>query len=68
MIPCRLGTVDVEFFDLVGGLIGPTPLVAIFALDKGQMHKVLIGLGGGVFAGRRLEMIYDTASVFLSDL
>jgi hypothetical protein len=68
MIECRIGTVEVEFFDHLGGRLGPSPLVGMFAFDNGQMPKVLIGLGGGVFAGRRLEMVYDASKIVLSEL
>jgi hypothetical protein len=67
-IPCRLGAVSVEFFDYHGGRIGPTSVVAMFAHDNGQMRDILVGLGGGPFAKRRLEMIYDTASIALIDI
>jgi hypothetical protein len=67
-IPCRLGTMSIEFFDHVGGWVGPTPIVAMFAFDHGQMRDILVGLGGGPFTRRRLEMIYDTATISLSDI
>jgi hypothetical protein len=67
-IPCRLGALAVEFFDQLGGRLGPTPIVAMFAHDNGLMRDILAGLGGGSFTKRRLELIYDTASVALIDI
>ncbi len=67
-IPCRLGTVPIEFFDHLGGRVGPTEIVAMFAFDNGQMRDILVGLGGGPFVKRRLEMIYDTSTISLSDV
>lgn len=66
--PCRLGVVSIEFYDNVGGRVGPAEIVAMFALDRGQMRDILIGLGGGTFSNRRFEVLYDTQSVSLNDI
>jgi hypothetical protein len=65
---CRLGLVQVEIFDLMGGRIGPTEIVAMFASDRGRMRDIVLGLGGGIFAKRRLEMIYDVPTIVLTDV
>ncbi len=68
VIPCRVGTVGIEFYDHVGGRLGPTEIVAMFAYDYGQMTEVLVGLSGGPFTKRRLEMTYDTPAITLTDV
>jgi len=64
----RLGVVPVEFYDHLGGRLGLAPIVAMFAFDNGQMRDTLVGLGGGPFTKRRLELIYDAPTIVLSDV
>ncbi len=66
-IPVRLGSVVNELFDHLGGRLGPFEIVAMFAQDHGRMRDLLLGLGGGVFANRRLEMVYTDQAITLSD-
>ena len=73
-VPCRVGIVPVRFLDLpepedaqgkdTGQSLGPTDIAAMFAYDKHlerdgyKPRQILIGLGGGPFTGRRLDMVY----------
>ena len=66
IIPCRLGALSIEFFDHIGGRIGPAEVVAMFAHDGGKMRDILIGLGGGPFKKRRFEMIHDQSAISFS--
>jgi hypothetical protein len=63
----RFGTVSIEFYDHLRGRVGPLKIVGMFAFDNGQMRDILLGLGGGTFSKRRLEMDYDAQSILLSD-
>ncbi len=67
-ISCRLGLISLEFFDALGGRVGPVEIIAMFAYDNGRMRDILVGLGGGTFTKRRLEMIYDDQNIWLSDI
>ena len=64
----RLGLITVEFFDAIGGRVGPAEIMATFAHDNGRMRDILVGLSGGTFTKRRLELVYDDQNISLSDV
>jgi len=70
VIRCRIGVVSMEVLsikkDRIGPeRVGPSRLAAMFAFDGGRMKEILLGLGGGMFARRRFEFVYDRESVVL---
>jgi hypothetical protein len=72
-IPCRIGLVSIEILSIKKNRIGPeqlgpSDLLAMFAFDGGRAREILLGLAGGFLDNRRLEFIYDTASVILRAL
>ena len=72
VIHCRIGVVSIEVLSIKKHRIGPeqlgpSDLLAMFAFDGGRAREILLGLGGGFFANRRLEFIYDSASVVLRE-
>jgi hypothetical protein len=64
-IRCRLGIVEVRLRDLESRCIGPISIVAKFAEDNNRLGNSLLGLGGGILAGRRLYLHYDQNSAWL---
>jgi hypothetical protein len=68
---CRLGRVAVELDDFrrPKNKLGPFDILALFALDNGQIRQPpLLGLSGGVFAGRRFLLAYDVGRAFLREM
>ena len=71
-IQCRIGLVSIEILSIKRNRIGPeqlgpSDLVAMFGFDGGRAREILLGLAGGFFADRRLEFVYDAASVVLRE-
>jgi hypothetical protein len=67
----RLGRITVEFCDFrrPKNKIGPVDILALFALDNGQIRQPpLLGLSGGVFGGRRFLLAYDIGRAFLREM
>lgn len=44
--------------------IAPSHIVSLFASDGGLLKQVVLGLGGGAFAGKRLEFDYDSQTAW----
>lgn len=63
-VPCRPGLIRLQLIDLENHAIPPSHVVSLFALDDGLLKQVVLGLGGGEFAGRSLEFDYDSQTAW----
>jgi hypothetical protein len=66
-IPSRLGRIVVTAVDYSGTRLAPVPVVGKFAEDNGTLQRILLGLHGDLFDGRRLIVEPDLREAWLED-
>ena len=63
---CRRGRVDLSVASSESAVVlPPTPVLVLCARDGGTLKQALVGLAGGVLAGRRLVVEPDLAAARL---
>lgn len=67
-IACRVGVIEVTFFDSAMRILRPRRVVVKCAEDAGVIRVPLIGLGGSVLEGTRLTVEYSVAEAWLQEV
>ncbi len=65
---CRIGIIDVAFFDSAMRILRPRKIVVKCVQDASTVRTPLIGLGGSVLEGTRLTVEYSTAESWLQEV
>lgn len=65
---CRVGVIEVTFFDSAMRILRPRRIVVKCAEDAGVIRVPLIGLGGSVLEGTRLTVEYSVAEAWLQEV
>ena len=66
-IRCAPGMIEMELVGLDGNNLPRRSVLALFAYDNGALKQSVLGLGGYVYAGRRLEIEYDDRRAWICE-